>query len=674
MVLISGDGAERQKYPFFKTAARVFPIQYKTTPGHNTLNLFIGIFHAVSLAVGVIATQALFDAISKAAAGEAGFWDCLSPLLALTGVSFANQLLNGVHNFHAGVVFEKSLGKLRALLYDKLRRVDPAHFEDTAFLDDLNKAREGANVIPYFSMTLFIVLSFYSVYFATVGAYLFSLKPLLITAIAISFVPALLAQIVRVKVFTKLEELSAPIRREYEYYQKAICDREYYKETRILGAFRYFHKLFGDTLRLFTQKQWRAERKIALLQLALNLATFAGMAISLYMLFSAVMAGEVSVGSFAAVLAALGTVFNVMEEIITRHLGNMNKDIGKVANYIRVLDMPERTGESGVPDMAKGVSAQDASFTYPGKDAPAVKNVTVDIARGETVAIVGENGAGKSTLVRLLTGVYRPTGGSVTIGGLDTAKTAPAVVFEGISGVFQKYQKYKMTLGENVSISDAEAERDPARIRAALTDADASFEGAAHGGGDVSSDLPGAGASSGSPENNAELAQRHSQSEPGAKPVPSHGQNGLQADAAGQPGAADQPDAAGQPGAAIDLDTMLSPEFDGVDLSGGQWQRLAIARGLYRTNGFIVLDEPTSAIDPIEETKIYTQFQRLAAGKCAVVVTHRLGSARLAHRILVMDAGEIVDSGTHDELLARPGKYADMWLAQAQWYDRTAVE
>lgn len=115
---------------------------------------------------------------------------------------------------------------------------------------------------------------------------------------------------------------------------------------------------------------------------------------------------------------------------------------------------------------------------------------------------------------------------------------------------------------------------------------------------------------------------------------------------------------------------MLSPEFNGIDLSGGQWQRVAIARGLYRANGFIVLDEPTSAIDPVEETRIYGQFQQLAEGKCAVIVTHRLGSAKLAHRVVVMDAGEIVDVGTHDELLSRPGKYADIWAAQAQWYDR----
>lgn len=121
----------------------------------------------------------------------------------------------------------------------------------------------------------------------------------------------------------------------------------------------------------------------------------------------------------------------------------------------------------------------------------------------------------------------------------------------------------------------------------------------------------------------------------------------------------------------IPLDAMLSPEFGGIDLSGGQWQRVAIARGLYRKSSFIVLDEPTSAIDPIEETRIYTQFKQLAEGKCAIVVTHRLGSAKLAHRIIVMDAGQIIDIGIHDELLNRPGKYADMWAAQTKWYSNS---
>ena len=558
----------------------------------------LGIMNGLSFTLAVVATQRLFDVISKAAAGKAGFLDCVIPLLLLAAVTFGQQIINGVQNFHGiGILLPKSSGRLTALIHKKLRRIDPVYFEDTDFLDDLNKAREGIRAITMFCMIVFVCVSFYGVYFLSIGVYLFRLKPMLIITLLLAFIPALSAQAVNVRVFTRLEEQSAPLRREYEYYQKAICDREYFKETRILGAFSFFYHLFEDTMKLLTEKVWKAERKTALLQLLLDFTAFVGMALSAYMLFRATMSGEITVGMFAAVFAALGQIFAIMQEIVTQHIGNMNRDMGKVVNFIRLLDMPERTGTEGETDFARGVAAKDISFTYPGRDKPAIKNVSLEIAEGETIAIVGENGAGKSTLVRLLTGIYRPSEGKVFIGGLDTAVASPASVYKGVSGVFQKYQRYKMTLKENVAISDVSAEAGAEKIHSVLSEAD--FEM-----GDIK------------------------------------------------------------------LDDMLSPEFGGIDLSGGQWQRIAIARGLYRVNGFIVLDEPTSAIDPIEETKIYKQFEQLAKGKCAVVVTHRLGSAKLAHRIVVMDGGEIVDIGTHEELMSHPGKYVTMWEKQAQWYER----
>jgi ATP-binding cassette subfamily B protein len=121
------------------------------------------------------------------------------------------------------------------------------------------------------------------------------------------------------------------------------------------------------------------------------------------------------------------------------------------------------------------------------------------------------------------------------------------------------------------------------------------------------------------------------------------------------------------------IDTMLSREFDGVDLSGGQWQRVALARGFYRDHKLIVLDEPTAAIDPLEETKIYKQFMDIAKDKTAVIITHRMGSAKLADRIVVMDNGRIDDIGTHEELMRRGGLYYEMFTAQSVWYDREAV-
>ena len=117
-------------------------------------------------------------------------------------------------------------------------------------------------------------------------------------------------------------------------------------------------------------------------------------------------------------------------------------------------------------------------------------------------------------------------------------------------------------------------------------------------------------------------------------------------------------------------DTVLSREFGGTELSGGEWQRVAIARGLYRDHEIIILDEPTAAIDPIEESNIFRMFKESAKDKTAILITHRLGSAKIADRILLLDNGKIIELGSHDELIALNGKYAQMYREQAGWYER----
>ena len=117
------------------------------------------------------------------------------------------------------------------------------------------------------------------------------------------------------------------------------------------------------------------------------------------------------------------------------------------------------------------------------------------------------------------------------------------------------------------------------------------------------------------------------------------------------------------------LDTMLSREFDGVDISGGEWQRVSIARGLYRTHDIIVLDEPTASIDPLEEFRLYESFAQISKNKISIIVTHRLGAVKLANRIIVLDNGGIEEVGTHDELINKSGLYSRMHNEQTKWYD-----
>jgi len=602
-----------KKYGAFSMALRASGMYIRESNWFGALEHTFTIVTALASASMIIATQRLFDTAAYAVYGE--FWHVLAPLAVLVALSVLTQVGNGLENFFSEAGFVRNEGRYRQRLQMKLSRIPAKKFEDTAFLDDVEKAREGVSNIGGFAYFSLQFITYYAVFFIAVGAYLFWLSPLLPIVIIISFVPALLGQIAQIKVFAEVEEQNAPERRRYNYYQRAIADREFYKETRILGAFRYFHRLFSQTLLDVTQKVWRTEHKAQTIRLALGLSTFAGLGVSLFMLFNATMSGVITIGAFAAVLASLARIFYIMEEIIMMNMGESLQDTGKLANYFRLMDMEEVSGETRTPDFSHGIKAEDIGFTYPGRNEPAINGISLTIQSGETIAVVGENGAGKSTLARLLTGLYVPDVGKVMVGGLDTRTTHPASVSSGTSAVFQNFQRYKMTLGDNVAISGTSDVVSEARIKAVLGEAEVGIR--------------------------VENGKQDS------------GVNGRQAQ--------DKNDTP-------PLDIMLSPEFDGIDLSGGQWQRVAIARGLYRHNGFIVLDEPTAAIDPLEEARLYGQFKRLAEGKCAIIITHRLGSAKLADRIVVMEKGEIVGEGTHDELIARPGKYADMWEAQAGWY------
>lgn len=313
---------KQAKYNLLWVIARIISVQVRSAPWNCLIENCLGVLHGLSFALSVVVTQKLFDAVSDMAAGETSYKKCVIRLLCLAAVTFGQQIINGVQNFHGiGILLPKSSGRLTELIHKKISHIDPVKFEDTDFLDDLNKAKEGIQAITMFCMLVFVCVSFYGVYFLVTGIYLFRLKPVLVVTLLLAFIPAMLAQTVNVRIFAALEEESAPLRRECDYYRKAICDREYFKETRILGAFDFFYHLFEETMRMLTNRCWKVERKVALFQLMLDFTTFTGMAASAYMLFTAAMAGEITLGMFAAVFAALTQIFAIMQEVVRQHMG-----------------------------------------------------------------------------------------------------------------------------------------------------------------------------------------------------------------------------------------------------------------------------------------------------------------------------------------------------------------
>ena len=589
---------------------KIYPMCFRANRTYYIFNQLIGVFHACSIGAGVLIAQYFYDSVYNASLMDDTNSKIKSVVIALAMfllLKIAGDVLNAVHNYTHSVQSMRITGNMNSEIAQKSALIDPIEYENPKKLDDINKAGNGLGSAVHFQIVSSTIFTFYLPYFIFMGFYLYNLTPLLIISLLLVFIPVMIAQILRSAVFSKLEDESAPMRREYDAYTDAAQGKGFMKETRILGSFTYLRDLLLGSMHSLNAVIWKAEKKSSLINLFFNTLSLLGYGGVMLLLVKSLLDGDITVGAFAAVFSSIGLLFSLMEELISMHIGSIANNFGQIRNFLRFLEIPSDSRADVEISRDGEIVLDNVSFRYPNSDNDSLKNISLTVHPGETIAIVGENGAGKSTLVRLLTGLYKPTSGVVTADGINVNSVSYKSLFKNMSAVFQKYQRYALTLSENVEIAnfdsgngDAEAENQ-AKIERILA------------------------------ENNVD------------KDNESTFPNGLA--------------------------TMLSRDFDGVELSGGQWQRVAIARGFYRDSRLIVLDEPTAAIDPLEESAIYKKFVDAAHDKTAIVVTHRMGSAKIAKRIVVMKEGEIMEIGSHQELLDLDGAYAAMYKTQSDWYN-----
>ena len=405
-------------------------------------------------------------------------------------------------------------------------------------------------------------------------------------------------------------------------------------------AATYWSELAGSgvgakELRVFGFREWAIERfaeygrvpitqmsRVAIEALPLHWAVFAlnGLAALVPFLLLGRMAagGDLDVADLAA---ALGGVVAV-----ARVLGSMGWEaysieasvpqLAAVRRLERYHDeetaaardrLPSRGDEAGhVPT----ITFEGVGFRYPGSAHEVLRGVDLELAPGQSVAIVGENGAGKTTLLKLLAGFYRPTSGRILVDGRDLADLDPAWWRRHLAVIFQDFVKFELTAFDNVALADlhrADA-RERARAAARAAGAQAIIERLPRG-----------------------------------------------------------------------WDTMLSRRFrDGAELSGGQWQRIALARALYAAGvggTVLVLDEPTASLDVAAEVALFDQLLEHARGCTAIVVSHRFSTVRRADRIVVLEGGRVLEDGDHATLHAAGGRYATLYELQASRFrDGVTVE
>lgn len=560
----------------------------------GVLEQSIAVFRAFLAMFEIIATKKLFDNVTN----SSSFDQIAYSILILTMIVILRQIINGIGQYLFNKVSYTNMGKFMVDFQKKLARLPAIYFEDPKFLDNLEKSKECLEYenLGHFASICLQTITYYLVYLILMCKYLYKVSPILIMVLFLGFIPALINQIIRAKYFVNLEEILAPERRRCDSYKKSIVDIHFYKETRMLGAYNYFYNLFVDSLFLLTDKRWKLEKKLSFYEVLLDILTFIGLGISIYILFLQLISRKISIGMFVAIFTSLSDIFSIMNELISSHFGNLSEVFAQALNFYNIMDMKEVDVNNNYKDFSKGIILDNVYFKYPGTDNYAISNISLQIKPNETVAIVGENGSGKTTLVKILAGLYLPTDGSVRIGDDIIYNGSNKINYNNISAVFQNFQKYKLTLKENVYISDIKDKGNIRKIKNSLTKTEFKNENA-------------------------------------------------------------------------NLNTILSPEFGGIDLSLGQRQRLAIARSIFRKNKFIILDEPTASIDPLEESKLYQQFGEIVKNKSAIIVTHRLGSVKFADRIIVIEKGKIIESGTHDQLIEKRGKYYSMWKLQSKWYE-----
>jgi ATP-binding cassette subfamily B protein len=529
-------------------------------------------------------------------------------VLLLGGSLGAVTLFGSLIRFVAGLISEWQAyivtDHMNDALLAKSIEVDLEYYESARYYDALHRAQREAPARPLGIVNGLAQIGQSGISLVAIAGLLLSFHWIIAV---ILFTAAILGTAVRLKYTGKMyrwQREQTSTEREAAYLNWMLTDISHAKEIRLFDLGPLFVRRFRDVRRKLRSGRLAIARRRSFTDFAAQtFATVAVYSVYAYLAYQATW-GKVTLGDLMMYYQAFQRVQGSLQGILNS-LAGLYEDNLFLSNLYEFLDLKRTVIEPAhatpVPQpMQRGIVLSHVSFQYPAGTRKVLEDVSLTIRPGEVVALVGENGSGKTTLIKLLCRLYDPTGGTITMDGVDLRQFETRALRHDIAVVFQDYAHYHLTARENIWFGDTNLPPDHERVIAAAR------RSGAH---DVISALP------------------------------------------------------------RGYETILGKRFqDGEELSIGEWQKVALARAFMRDAQIIVLDEPTSSMDAKAEYEVFRSFRQLVSGRTAILISHRFSTVRMADRIFVLKQGNVIEGGTHEELVRMGGTYARLFEMQAQHY------
>ncbi len=588
--------------------------------------------------------------IAVRAGNEAGY----GLLWRLFAIEFAIVLVNELLSRVSSLV-ESLLGDLVSIhtskrLMEQAATLDLQRFEDPNFYDVLERARRNTSGQIGLIATL-ISMGQDALTLLSLASALLVYKPWLLLLLAVAVLPGFFSETRFAALGYSLLYRWTPQRRQLDYLRYLGTSNQTVKELHMFQLARWLIDRYANlSTRFFKANKSLAIRKGA----ASGLLAVVG-AVGYYVAYAIILmsaaTGEITLGMLTFLVAS----FMRGRDLITRLLAGATSLYEQCLYLKDLFDFFEIQPVITSPPNAiivrrsirEGFVFENVSFRYPGSSRWAVRDVSFALRPGERLALVGENGAGKTTLTKLLARLYDPTQGRILLDGRDLREYELASLRKAIGVIFQDFVCYDLHLDENIGVGGIDD------VAAYLNDAN-DIDGHSGEGPDLDT-WP-------TPKVKQRMESQRNSS------------NGSSKDALSVPPSIVM---AAQKSMVAELvprfprgyRQMLGRRFSGgVNLSGGEWQKIALARAYMRDAQVLILDEPTAALDARAEYETFNRFVEIMRGRMTLLISHRFSTVRMADRIVVLKDGAVVESGAHDELVTRDGLYAELFKLQAVGY------